>query len=133
MQNYMTTTGQTGGTFKLDGTDKASFEINANTGLVENKVNMDFETKASYSFNVVYTDKNGDTFTDEVTLNLNNSTTDDVQHIADVNMSTQGGASSAIGILDSAINQISASQAKLGAIQNRLEHNIDNLCLWLQC
>ena len=129
MQNYTMTTGNTGGTYSLSGTDKTSFEINANTGLVENKVNMDFETKASYSFNVVYTDKNGDTFTDEVTLNLNNSTTDDVQHIADVNLSTQGGASSAIGILDSAINQISASQAKLGAIQNRLEHNIDNLSM----
>ena len=129
MQNYTMTTGNTGGTYSLSGTDKASFEINANTGLVENKVNMDFETKASYSFNVVYTDKNGDTFTDEVTLNLTNSTTDDVQHIADVDMSTQGGASSAIGILDSAINQISASQAKLGAIQNRLEHNIDNLSM----
>ena len=129
MQNYTMTTGNTGGTYSLSGTDKTSFEINANTGLVENKVNMDFETKASYSFNVVYTDKNGDTFTDEVTLNLTNSTTDDVQHIADVDMSTQGGASSAIGILDSAINQISASQAKLGAIQNRLEHNIDNLSM----
>ena len=69
MHNYMTPTGQTGGTFKLDGADKASFEINANSGLVENKVNMDAdETKTSYSFNVVYTDKNGDTFTDEVTL-----------------------------------------------------------------
>ena len=130
MNNYMTTTGQTGGTFKLDGADKASFEINANSGLVENKVNMDADgTKTSYTFDVVYTDKNGGTFTDKVTLNLTNSTTDDVQHIADVDMSTQGGASSAIGILDSAINQISASQAKLGAIQNRLEHNIDNLSM----
>ena len=130
MSNYMTTTGQTGGTFKLDGADKTSFEINANSGLVENKVNMDADgTKTSYTFDVVYTDKNGGTFTDKVTLNLTNSTTDDVQHIADVNMSTQGGASSAIGILDSAINQISASQAKLGAIQNRLEHNIDNLSM----
>ena len=129
MQNYAMAVGQTGGTYSLSGTDKASFEINSNTGLVENKVNMDFETKASYSFNVVYTDKNGDTFTDEVTLNLTDSTVDNVQHIADVNLSTQGGASSAIGILDSAINQISASQAKLGAIQNRLEHNIDNLSM----
>ncbi|EHI47951.1 Flagellin and related hook-associated proteins [SAR116 cluster alpha proteobacterium HIMB100] len=130
MNNYMTTTGQTGGTFSLAGADKESFEINANSGLVENKVNMDADgTKTSYTFDVVYTDKNGETFTDKVTLNLTNNTTDDVQHIADVNLSTQGGASSAIGILDSAINQISASQAKLGAIQNRLEHNIDNLSM----
>ena len=130
MNNYMTTTGQTGGTFTLAGADKESFEINANSGLVENKVNMDADgTKTSYTFDVVYTDKNGKTFTDKVTLNLTNNTTDDVQHIADVNLSTQGGASSAIGILDSAINQISASQAKLGAIQNRLEHNIDNLSM----
>ena len=129
MQTYMATQGQTGGTFSLSGADVEFFEVNANSGLVQNKQNMDFETKQSYAISVTYTDKNGQTFTDEVTLNLTDNTADNVQHIADVDLSTQGGAASAISILDSAINQISGSQAKLGAIQNRLEHNIDNLSM----
>ena len=130
LQNYMTTAGQTGGTFAISGTDASSFEINSNSGVVNNKVNMDADgSKTSYTFDVTYTDKNGETFTDKVTLNLSDDATDNVQHIADVDLSTQGGAASAIGILDSAINQISGSQAKLGAIQNRLDHNIDNLSM----
>ena len=32
-----------------------------------------------------------------------------------------------IGILDDALEEVSAAQAKLGAIQNRLTHNINNL------
>ena len=130
LQNYMTTAGQTGGTFALSGTDASSFEINSNSGVVNNKVNMDADgSKTSYTFDITYTDKNGETFTDKVTLNLSDDVTDNVQHIADVDLSTQGGAASAIAILDSAINQISGSQAKLGAIQNRLDHNIDNLSM----
>ena len=37
------------------------------------------------------------------------------------------GAARAVTILDKALDEISSSQAKLGAIQNRLQHNIDNL------
>ena len=130
LQNYMTTAGQTGGTFAISGTDASSFEINSNSGVVNNKVNMDADgSKTSYTFDITYTDKNGETFTDKVTMNLSDDATDNVQHIADVDLSTQGGAASAIAILDSAINQISGSQAKLGAIQNRLDHNIDNLSM----
>ena len=99
MQTYMATQGQTGGTFSLSGADVEFFEVNANSGLVQNKQNMDFETKQSYAISVTYTDKNGQTFTDEVTLNLTDNTADNVQHIADVDMSTQGGAASAISIL----------------------------------
>lgn len=44
-----------------------------------------------------------------------------------VNMRTAAGASKSIGILDNAINEISALRSKLGAYQNRLEHTINNL------
>ena len=44
-----------------------------------------------------------------------------------VNMRTAAGASKSIGILDDAINEISALRSKLGAYQNRLEHTINNL------
>jgi flagellin len=48
-------------------------------------------------------------------------------YLSDVDVSTSSGAASAVTILDKALDEISSSQAKLGAIQNRLQHNIDNL------
>lgn len=47
--------------------------------------------------------------------------------VADVDISDQSGASAAIATLDTAINTVSTERAKLGAIQNRLEHKINNL------
>ena len=47
--------------------------------------------------------------------------------IADVDISTQDGASSAIDKIKTAINTVSSTRGDLGAIQNRLEHTINNL------
>lgn len=47
--------------------------------------------------------------------------------VEDVDVTTTAGASSAIESIDSAINAVSAQRAKLGAVQNRLEHTINNL------
>ena len=44
-----------------------------------------------------------------------------------VDISTQGGADSAISTIDTAIKTVSDERAKLGAYQNRLEHTIANL------
>ena len=44
-----------------------------------------------------------------------------------VDISTQTGADSAIATIDNAIKTVSEERAKLGAIQNRLEHTINNL------
>ncbi|QBK25345.1 flagellin [Ureibacillus thermophilus] len=44
-----------------------------------------------------------------------------------VDISTQTGANSAIALIDSAIKAVSSQRADLGAIQNRLEHTINNL------
>ncbi|MBB5149724.1 flagellin N-terminal helical domain-containing protein [Ureibacillus thermosphaericus] len=44
-----------------------------------------------------------------------------------VNIGTQSGANSAIALIDSAIKAVSSQRADLGAIQNRLEHTINNL------
>ncbi|MBB3870177.1 flagellin [Parageobacillus toebii NBRC 107807] len=44
-----------------------------------------------------------------------------------VDISTQNGASSAIDIINNAINTVSTTRAQLGAWQNRLEHTIANL------
>jgi flagellin len=44
-----------------------------------------------------------------------------------VNIGTADGAQEAVGLLDIAINTVSAIRSKLGAYQNRLEHSISNL------
>ncbi|GMK48694.1 flagellin [Paenibacillus glycanilyticus] len=53
--------------------------------------------------------------------------TNDVKAEAALDISTKEGASSAIKVLDSAINSVSSERSKLGAVQNRLEHTINNL------
>ena len=47
--------------------------------------------------------------------------------ISGVDVSTQAGASKALTSLDSAIKNVSSERGKLGAVQNRLEHTINNL------
>lgn len=47
--------------------------------------------------------------------------------ISGVDISTAAGAQTAMKTLDSAISKVSAQRAKLGAVQNRLEHTINNL------
>jgi len=116
----------TGGTYAVSGTDAASFSINAATGALETKGLVDFETKNSYSMTVTYTSGNN-SYSEDVNIAVTNNTVDDGTHIADVNLGTQAGSATAVGILDTTINQITESQAKLGAIQNRLQYNIDNL------
>jgi flagellin len=44
-----------------------------------------------------------------------------------VNLTTRTGATTAIDNIDEAIKQVSSERAKLGAMQNRLEHTINNL------
>jgi flagellin len=47
--------------------------------------------------------------------------------ITNVNVSTAGGAESAISVVDDAIAKVSAQRSELGAVQNRLEHTIKNV------
>ena len=124
--NQFAMTDYPGGAFTISGTDATLFNIDASTGDISTKGLVDFESKTSYSFAVTYTN-GSNTYTEDVTMSVTNDTTDDTTHIANVNLGTQVGAASAVTILDTAINQISSSQAKLGAIQNRLQYNIDNL------
>lgn len=53
--------------------------------------------------------------------------TNDVKSEASLNISTKEDASNAIKVLDKAIGSVSSERAKLGAVQNRLEHTINNL------
>src|SRR5699024_6741017 len=67
-------------------------------------------------------------------LGVNDLSVDDLEHAAGSatgtssgGILTQSAADAAIKTFDDAINQVSAQRAKLGAIQNRLEHTINNL------
>ena len=47
--------------------------------------------------------------------------------VDNLNLRTQAGADNAISVIDTALNTVSSERAKLGAVQNRLEHTINNL------
>ncbi len=52
---------------------------------------------------------------------------DNLKATAGISISSQDDASNAITALDAAINSVSSERAKMGAVQNRLEHTINNL------
>ena len=60
--------------YSLTGTDAGSFDIDASTGVVTLKASANYESKASYSFNVVVTDNGTGSLTDTkaVTVNVTN-------------------------------------------------------------
>jgi len=117
----------TGGAYTLGGTDAASFSVTSE-GVVSLTGMADYEAKTSYDLTLTYT-SGDDSYTETISIAVTNNDADDGDHIENVDITTQSGAADAVTILDTAINQISASQAKLGAIQNRLNHNIDNLSM----
>ena len=47
--------------------------------------------------------------------------------VGDIDISTQAGAKAAVDKIKAAINQVSTQRGDLGALQNRLEHTINNL------
>ncbi|WP_404429329.1 flagellin [Sutcliffiella horikoshii] len=61
-----------------------------------------------------------------INLQLNDMTTRGLD-IADVDISTREGADNAIKSLDDALKSVSTERANLGAVQNRLDHTINNL------
>ncbi|MFU0831627.1 MAG: Flagellin [Oscillospiraceae bacterium] len=52
---------------------------------------------------------------------------DDTNKIKDVDISTQDNAKTAINTIKGAIEDVDTARAKLGAMQNRLEHTVNNL------
>jgi len=77
-----------------------------------------------WSFNVVYTNRDGDAHTETINVTISEAA---AQQLDDIKVESQAEATRAIETLDKALEEVSTAQAKLGAIQNRLSHNIDNL------
>ena len=69
-------------------------------------------------------------YTDYVNLNIINDLRDDDNlALSEIDISTREGAASAAVHLQNVIERINSSQAKLGAIENRFTHNVDNLSM----
>lgn len=75
--------------------------------------------------------KYGDNITDDDALArtglLERNATEGAGSVASIDISTAAGAQKAIGILDKAIEQVSATRADLGAVNNRLDFTVSNL------
>mgnify|MGYP001217341883 CR=1 FL=1 len=64
---------------------------------------------------------------DELEISISSMKAADLGITDSVNIKSQTDASSAISTVTTAINTVSTQRAKLGALQNRLEHKINNL------
>ena len=121
------------GVFTITGADAASFDIDAKTGKLTSKVAMSASADANTAstsadaVNVVYTPRTSSglsAHTEKVFLHVTAATE---KTLADIKVETTAEATHSIETLDKALEEVSSAQAKLGAIQNRLQHNIDNL------
>ena len=99
--------------------------------MLTSKAAFDYEAdRHFYEFSVIYTASDGTSYQNFVELTLTNDKRDDDNlDLEGLNIETVQGAKIASNLLDEAINRVTSSMAKVGAIQNRLEHNIDNLTM----
>ncbi|NMA66513.1 MAG: flagellin, partial [Clostridiaceae bacterium] len=99
------------------------FELNFNSDLsdstVDNDTTITVKTDA-VAFQI------GANENQNTKLAINNMSSEALG-IKDIDLKTAESASKAITTIDEAIQDVSAERAKLGAIQNRLEHTINNL------
>jgi len=63
----------------------------------------------------------------EVTSTGGTTTVSGGTNVSQITVATQAGASKALDVLDKAISYVNLERSKLGAVQNRLTHTIDNL------
>jgi flagellin len=133
-----------GGTTADD--DNAAFTIDAKTGVITGKYQMDSDINvqaadggvavgdaisksatnddSTFDMQVTYTKRDGTTHTEDLEMTLVGVVEDQLD---DIEVETSAKATRAVETLDKALEEVSTAQAKLGAIQNRLTHNIDNL------
>lgn len=111
--------------------DEAFFDIDA-TGQITTNQNIDFEEgRTNFEVTVLYHhSSNSKRYTDFLNLNIINDTRDDNNlALEDIDLRTREGAADAAILLNEVIERINSAQAKLGAIENRFTHNIDNLSM----
>ena len=109
------------GVFTKAGAQGSKFDIDSKTGKLTSNTAM---AAGANTVNVVYTPRTGSAHTEIITLTVSAATE---KNLSEIEVETTAKATHAIEQLDKALEEVSTAQAKLGAIQNRLSHNIDNL------
>lgn len=104
------------GTFSSTGTNKLTFQIGANGG---QQLSVNIESMAATAIGAV--DGGGALVAGQAVSNIN------VKNFATTAADAAGGFNEQLKIVDDAINTVSTQRSKLGAVQNRLEHTINNL------
>lgn len=112
-------------TFEVDPTtsgenNSMTFQIGANQNQV---MSMDINDMRSAALGIS-SSAGGTGFSSGLNVTDGTSAVED-EHALDV--TTASGAANAITVINNAIESVSAERAKLGAVQNRLEHTINNL------
>jgi len=79
---------------------------------------------SQFQLEVTYTQRDGTAHVEELELNIMDKTE---TSLSNIEVETSAKSTRSIETLDKALEEVSSAQAKLGAIQNRLQHNIDNL------
>ena len=114
-------------------------DVNAMTALIKQKTGIEVEaagTNMKFNVGVEATGKqvggikfqigaNGSE-DQQVSLNVNNMSSKGLD-LENLSVANQDDANAAIELIDSAINTVSGTRADLGALQNRLEHTVNNL------
>ncbi len=121
------------GNYALMGDDASLFSLDEERGMIT-ATDLNFEhmrdadKNGLYQFSVIYED-GAERFTEHVTLRLGNNAIDDAAElsVAKLDLTKTGGAEEATEVLQRAIEQMSKQQARMGAVQNRLERSISNL------
>jgi len=114
------------------GTDNGDFTLDTITGKLTSTV-LDFENPADagtnngYVIQVTYTPRVSSGLSAHIENFTLTVTDKGATELDDITVETKADASRAVQSLDKALEEISTNQAKLGAIENRLAHNIDNL------
>ena len=109
------------GVFTKAGANDSKFDIDSKTGKLTSNTAM---AAGANTVTCIYTPRTGSAHTETITLTVTAATE---KNLSEIEVETTAKATHAIEQLDKALEEVSTAQAKLGAIQNRLSHNIDNL------
>ena len=112
----------TGFTKAVDGTNTAQVNLTETDLTDDSTLDAPTVTDSGLIFQI---GANG-TSDQQVNLNVANMSSEGLG-ISSISVSTQEGANAAISAIDTAINSVSGTRADLGALQNRLEHTVNNL------
>ena len=118
--------------------DDDFFSIDSKTGVVTSNQAIDHTAAAStsdahhltaakannFSFIVRYTDRAGKIHNERINLTIKKATE---RSLADIDLTSEAQASRSVEVLDKALVEMAGHQARLGALENRMQYTINNV------